>query len=132
MLAQARRRGGYDALERAELVEWLNAHPDSADLVVSADTLCYFGVLDLALAAAQRALRPLGWLVFTVESLDESSTDAFRLLHHGRYAHRRDAVERWLRETGWHEIDSRAVVLRRELGQPVHGWLVSARAGERS
>ncbi len=132
MLDRARARGVYDRLERSELTAWLQGSAPTFDLVVSADTLCYFGPLQPPLAAARCATRIGGWLVFTVESLDESSTDAFRLLHHGRYAHRRDAVERWLRETGWHEIDSRAVVLRRELGQPVHGWLVSARAGERS
>ncbi len=125
MLAQARRRGGYDALERAELVEWLDAHPGSADLVVSADTLCYFGVLDRALAAAQRALRPAGWLVFTVESQDDA-TD-YRLQPHGRYSHGRAYVLRTLGRAGFVDADAEPVELRKESGKLVPGWLVRAR-----
>ena len=49
-------------------------------------------------------------------------------MHHGRYAHHRDAIERWLRLAGWQSAELEAVVLRQELGQPVKGWLVSAQA----
>ena len=155
MLELARARGGYDELVAAELTGWLAAHPGTYDLVVSADTLCYFGVLDAAIGAARRALRPDGWLVFTVEALlgaddgidarveSESGSDFddaagrpqdaparsdYRLQPHGRYSHRRAYVERLLRGAGFEAIDVSAVVLRKENSRPVDGWLVVARA----
>ncbi len=130
MLDRARPRHVYDHLEKGELSAWLSGCAARFDLVVSADTLCYFGALQPVLVAARRAVRPLGLLVYTVEALDEPAPEGYRLLHHGRYAHHRDTIERWLREAGWQSAELEAVVLRQELGQPVQGWLVSAQAPE--
>ena len=140
MLDKARERGGYDALVAAELEGWLGTQAAAFDLVVSADTLCYFGRLDGVLGAARRSLRPGSWLVFTVESEDhglgggatgdaDAASDApgHRLLPHGRYAHRRDHVLRTLDAAGFVSTDAQAVVLRNEAGRGVAGWLVTAR-----
>jgi predicted TPR repeat methyltransferase len=135
MLAKARQRGGYDELVQGELVTFLRTRPASWDLVVSADTLCYFGALEDFAAAVAAALRPRGRLVFTVESLDSlESLDAaagaagadHRLLEHGRYSHRRGYVERVLQDAGLHVLEMAAAVLRTEAGEPVHGWVVAA------
>ncbi len=125
MLRQARRRGGYDDLEHAELVQWLNAHRACADLVVSADTLCYFGALDAAVDAAGGALRSGGRFVFTVEGQADDSDH--RLHPHGRYSHSRAYVSRCLVAAGFAEIEIEDVGLRKEVGKTVQGWLVSAR-----
>lgn len=132
MLEVAQGRGSYDTLHVAELVAFLGREPAAWDAIVSADTLCYFGRLDGFAAAAQAALRPGGWLVFTVESLDGAAgDDAFRLQHHGRYSHRRAAVEAALAAAGFEAIEAEAQVLRQEAGEPVHGWVVGARRGGR-
>jgi predicted TPR repeat methyltransferase len=70
MLAQAQRRAVYDALAQGELVAWLRDHAGAAawDLVVCADTLCYFGALEAFAAAAVGALAPGGSLVCTLEA----------------------------------------------------------------
>jgi len=128
MLERARPRGIYDRLEQGELGAWLAGTAERFDLIVSADTLCYFGSLQPLLAAARRAMRPGGRLVFTVETLDEAAPAGCRLLPHGRYAHHRDAVARWLDEAGWEAAELEAAVLRQEGGRPVQGWLVGARA----
>lgn len=128
MLERARARGLYDRLERAELGAWLAGCPPRLDLIVSADTLCYFGALDALLVAARGACRPGGWLVFTVEALADAAAGDWRLLPHGRYAHCRDALLRWLQAAGWQAIELQPVVLRQEAGEPVQGWLASARA----
>lgn len=131
MLERARTRAIYDRLEKGELGAWLAACSAPFDAVVCADTLCYFGALDVVFAAARAACAADGWLVFTVEALDESSAAGWQLLPHGRYAHQRDAVEHWLRAAGWRSIESQPVVLRQEAGRPVDGWLVSAQAAGR-
>jgi predicted TPR repeat methyltransferase len=65
MLEQARGRQlrtgkVYDDLETAELTAYMHAHAGAFDLIVSADTLVYFGDLGPAAAAAATALRPGG------------------------------------------------------------------------
>lgn len=126
MLRRAVPRGVYDALHKAELVYYLRTQPGRFDAVVSADTLCYFGDLHEALAAAQRCLRPGGWLIFTVEALPEDATDMHRLQGNGRYAHGRAHLEAAITAAGLHSVATQAEVLRHEAGRPVAGWLVSA------
>jgi len=127
MLRRARARRVYDVLHQAELVYYLDTQPDSCDAVISADTLCYFGALDAAFAAAKRCLRSGGWLVFTVEALAEASTDAHRLQVNGRYAHASEYLRSALGEAGLALHGLRAETLRMEAGLPVAGWLVTAR-----
>jgi predicted TPR repeat methyltransferase len=127
MLAKARARGGYDELHEAELVAYLNAHPQAFDVVVSADTLCYFGRLEGACAGAAAALRTGGLIVFTVEA-HELAADHW-LQPHGRYSHRRGYVNDTLEAAGFNAVGLSEVVLRKEAGKPVHGLLVAARRG---
>ena len=125
MLAKARLRDVYDDLVEAELAQFLRAHAAQFDVVASADTLCYFGDLQPAVDAAAIALRPGGWLAFTVERSDEDVD--YRINPHGRYSHARDYVSRVLEAASFAAIDVTGGVLRREAGQPVNGWVVRAR-----
>ncbi len=94
MLDQARGRDVYDELIEAELVGWLRGRPGAFDLILCADTLCYFGRLDEVFAASRAALRPGGRFVFSVESADGAADVAqYRLHPSGRYAHRSAFVE---------------------------------------
>ena len=129
MLRLAVERQVYDGLFKGELVAFLQASPAAFDLIVSADTLCYFGALEGFAAAVVGALRPGGLLVFSAEALaDETPESGYRLLAHGRYSHLRQYVESVLRAAGLGDIALQAVILRNEGGLPVNGWLVSARA----
>jgi predicted TPR repeat methyltransferase len=123
MLEKAARRGDYDALRHAELVADLRAHPGGYDLVLCADTLCYFGDIAEAMRAARQALRDGGAFVFTVESWEGDDTP-YHLQPHGRYAHRGDHVKRMVQEAGLTLRTLRAETLRMEAGRPVAGWLV--------
>jgi predicted TPR repeat methyltransferase len=126
MLRRALPRRCYDVLHQAELMFYLNTQPQKFDVVVSADTLCYFGDLTQATQAAHRALRPGGWLIYTVEALDSAATDGHRLQVNGRYAHSRDHITVTLEAAGFTLSALSSETLRMEAGKPVRGWLVTA------
>jgi predicted TPR repeat methyltransferase len=128
MLLRARKLSVYDELLAQELVQYLLDRPTSFDLLISADTLCYFGELGPALTAAKAALRPRGKLVFTVEA-SLSGSAAFQLQSHGRYSHKHECVRDTLAQCGFSVIALTPQVLRQENKQGVRGWLVSADAG---
>jgi predicted TPR repeat methyltransferase len=127
MLRRAQARGVYQVLHQDELVFYLDTLPAHFDAVVSADTLCYFGALEAAMAAAARSLRPGGWLVFTVEALAEGDPASHRLQPNGRYAHGADYLRAVMAGAGLTQLTLRAEALRLEAGKPVAGWLVAAR-----
>ena len=126
MLAHAEERGVYDELHEAELCAFMRSQPVSFDLVVSADTLVYFGDLGDPIEAAARCLRPAGVLVFTVERLDDSAAVPYRIEPHGRYAHRSKYIEGLLATHGLQLERIDEVRLRKERGADVIGYRIAA------
>jgi len=129
MLAKAATRNVYNELTQGELTAHLRAHPAAFDVVISADTLCYFGALEETLAAARAALRADGLLIFTVEQADCGAGEGYRLNPHGRYSHSREYLNFVLHESGFKVLEMSTATLRMESGCPVTGLLVGARAG---
>lgn len=126
MLTNALEKKVYDRLHQVELTTFLRDHRDAFDVIVSADTLVYFGGLEDVVTAAARALRPGGLLVFTVEEATTPQTeDAFELQPHGRYTHGARYVKRLLAGAGLQPEIGRAE-LRLENGVPVPGLVVRA------
>lgn len=125
MLTRAARRGCYHDLIHAELTRFLTDRPATYDLVLSADTLCYFGDLTAAFAAAWGALRPNGLLIFTVEA--DSGARPFTLNHHGRYSHGEGYIIEALRGAGFRSESVGHHALRLQRGDPVAGLVVTAR-----
>jgi predicted TPR repeat methyltransferase len=128
MLARARSRSLYDALHKAELTAFLASARQDYDLIISADTLCYFGDLTEIATGAYGALRAGGYLAFTVEALDEAeSSAAHRLEGHARYAHARGYIHSTFTTAGFADLRSEEAHLRIEGGRPVQGFVVSCR-----
>jgi predicted TPR repeat methyltransferase len=71
MLARARKHEVYHELVEAELTTYLESHGDAFNVIVSADTLVYFGALERVIRAAALALVPPGHFVFTLEDACE-------------------------------------------------------------
>jgi predicted TPR repeat methyltransferase len=126
MLAQAQARHVYDELVKRELTAYLRDSPRLFDVIVSADTLVYFGPLDGVVVASADALRPGGQLIFTVEeSIDAGSDAGYAISPHGRYSHTRPYLERVLADANLLP-EIMPAELRLEAGDPVQGLLVRA------
>ena len=128
MLDRARLTGLYDELVESELTAFMAARPAEFDVIVAADTLCYFGALLPAFDAAAQALRPGGRLVFTLELAEDDVRERGYLLNvHGRYAHSEAAVVGALSEAGFDDVWLATAILRKERLEDVNGLIVSAR-----
>ena len=127
MLHRAAVRKAYDELIQAELTTFLEKHPSTFDLIISADTLVYFGDLTPVFVAAHAALRPGGSFIFTVERAPDTDRAPFRLNPHGRYSHTEAAVRSLLGASGFAVRDLKEEVLRKESGHEVAGLVVVAR-----
>jgi predicted TPR repeat methyltransferase len=125
MLERAREKQVYDVLVRAELTEFLRDRLEAFDLIVSADTLVYFGDLQALFGAAAAALRAGGVMVFTLEHAIGGEVVDYRLELHGRYSHARAYVERILTDAGL-SLEIAHAELRMESGAPVAGLVVRA------
>lgn len=124
MLAKARARRLYDALAQAELTDFMRGCQSAFDIIVSADTLVYFGALDEALLTAALALRPGGLLCFTLEALAEGEMGDYCLHHQGRFAHADGYVRTQAGQSGLIMLGCEPEVLRREGAELVRGWVV--------
>jgi predicted TPR repeat methyltransferase len=128
MVAKARSREIYDELVVDELTAYFRAHADGQDLIVSADTLVYFGDLAEVIGAAAGTLRPGGVLIFTLERAEPADAPSgWKLSPHGRFSHTRDYLARVLGAAGLVEPVIREIASRKEAGAWVPGWLVRAR-----
>ena len=93
LVDKSREVRAYDELVVDELTAYMGQFEGRFDVIVSADTLVYFGQLASVFEAAVTALRPGGMLVFTLEQAPEDLKDAgFQLNPHGRYSHTRSYV----------------------------------------
>jgi predicted TPR repeat methyltransferase/Tfp pilus assembly protein PilF len=127
MLDKARERGGYDELVTAELTAFLLTRPQAYDLIVSTDTLVYFGALEAVLTAAATALRPDGWLVFTAEAATgDTPPDGFRINRSGRYSHTTEYLRQTLVGAGLEIRSMATATLRQECDRPMVGYVVLA------
>ena len=118
----------YTELHIAELTAFFATRPAQFDLIVSADTLCYFGRLEAPLQALAASLRPQGVLVFTLERADEgSASEGFLIGAHGRYSQTETYLRTALKQVGLAAKLIDHAHLRMERGMPVDGLLVLAR-----
>ena len=131
MLAKAAARGLYDALETADIVDFLAAWPaGSADVVTAVDVVVYIGDLEPLVAGVARALRADGVFAFTTERWADADTQepppdrTWRLQPSGRYQHARAGLRALADSNGFTVMAIEDRVLRYELGLPVDSDLV--------
>jgi len=120
MIDKARARGVYDRLVVGDIVEELAAPGVSCDLVIAADVFVYLGDLQPVFEACKLALKPGGLFAF---SLEAEECDSYVLRSSGRYAHSAGYIRKLAREHGLQEVSLDQVVLRKEKGSPMPGYV---------
>lgn len=127
MMEQAAQHGVYDRFHHVNLLDALQATPDSLYQVTTAlDVFIYVGALEQPVQDIHRVLVPGGRLVFSCERAAEDEGDMV-LRSSGRYAHKQSHIEVLCRAAGFTHVDVQAIDVRLEGGKPVNGFLVVAR-----
>ncbi len=127
MLSIAKLLAVYDTLTQAELTRFLQTGKDHYHIIITADTMIYFGDLQPVVAACSRRLTPDGWFVFSAEKLiTGASQSGYQLNWHGRYSHAEPYLRKTLEQHGFINISVTEAVLRLEHGEPVDGFIVLA------
>lgn len=121
MLDEARKKGIYDRLCEAEIIEFLDGSPKAFDLVVAADVLVYIGDLAPVFAAVARRTRPGARFVFSTERAE--SPDRYVITPTGRYAHGRGYLEDLARRHDFTVVGIQRADLRKDRGRWVEGYL---------
>ncbi|MGR8931670.1 MAG: tetratricopeptide repeat protein [Gammaproteobacteria bacterium] len=126
MLERAAKRDCYSQLICSELTSFIAAQVETYDLIVSADTLVYFGDISGVCEAARDALTEGGRFIFTLESTDENPAEGFKINPHGRFSHTENYVRNAVAAAGLALFELSPALLRFEGGKPVDGFLVVA------
>lgn len=127
MLEQASDLNVYSELVENELVAYMCAHPKAFNLIVSADTLVYFGDMAPVFAGARTTLSPRGWFAFSVELMNQEEQGTYQLQDSGRYRHAESYVESCLQDAGFRVIAKEETSIRKESLKTVTGLLFVAR-----
>ena len=126
MLKQARAKGVYDLLCKADLRDFAYAGP-KAELVTVADVFIYVGALEAVVETIAGMLAGDGLFAFSVEKLaNEDASDDFALLPSRRYAHSQAYVRRVLAANGFSILSVETKTIRQDRREPVEGLVVVA------
>lgn len=127
MLDIAKQKSVYDKLVKTDLVKYLNEQTQRFDLIVSLDTLVYFGDLALVFKAVKAAMGHRGVFVFSIELLESDEMLPYSLQLNGRYSHSVSYVQEVLATAGLEATIIERRVLRMEKAQPVYHLLVNVK-----
>jgi len=123
MLERAAARGVYDDIVKSEALHYLETCGRSWDLVLAADVLIYFGVLEPLFKAVSARLAPGGLFAFSVETLPGTARAVdFRVLPSGRFAHGPDHIARLA--TGFEIVGWEPATVRLDAQKPIAGLFV--------
>ncbi len=129
MLNRAADHGVYDRLHHTDLLDAVRETPDGLyDVVAACDVLIYIGALESVARNAYRMLREGGYVVFSVEALEEEDSADYVLEPTTlRYRHSLNYLTRTLSDAGFVEGRIEVGSFRFQSGKPVRSFLVSAR-----
>jgi predicted TPR repeat methyltransferase len=124
MIEKARERELYDNLTQGDLESVLRARPQRYDVIASAATLIHFGDLAGPLAASAVALRPGGWMAFTLFPHEGEGVAVLSNFCHG---HSQQHIRDRAAGAGFEVVSIHQDVHEYFEGNPVAGLVVTLR-----
>ncbi len=123
MLKAAKAKNIYRTLTCRSIADYLKetSLQGKYDIVLAFDVFCYIGDLK----AMFKNLKGSD-IWFSIEAADEERSKSFYLTPNGRYKHNIGYTEQLLRDSGFSKIASYPLVLRKENGEDVSGYLINA------
>jgi predicted TPR repeat methyltransferase len=118
MLARARASGHYDALEQADVADYLGGAGAAFDLVVAADVFIYVGALEEVFARLAARMPAGGVFCFSVE---EAQGEGFALRPSLRYAHSEAYLRGLAAAHGFRVEALERGAVREDQGAPIPG-----------
>jgi len=124
MIEKSRKRDVYTQLILGDIEDVLSAGDDSYDLMVSADTIIYFGALHRLFALVRRRLVPAGLFLLALEA---KSGEAWEQTPANRFRHSESYVRSVCAETGFSVLAIENFHIRTEHDRPVEGFALALR-----
>jgi predicted TPR repeat methyltransferase len=121
MIAVAERRGIYEQLHVAGIVDFLDHQSATFDLILAADVFVYVGDLDDIFRLVSKALNSTGLFAFSVEA---HSGESWVLGPSRRYSHGLPYLQQLAAVHGLIDKSAKPVVLRVDSQVDVHGWVI--------
>lgn len=138
MIAKARERKCYDALEVGDVTNCLASHAiASFDLIFACDVFVYLGGLKKVFLSVYNVLSSHGVFAFSTELLTEedgdNTSDTDFVLHEcARFSHSRSYIERLANECSFDVLKMSVSPLRKNQGKDVVGLLTILTRRERN
>ncbi len=127
MLEHAARRGLYDKLVEADLLDYLGSTGEPRfEVVAACDVFIYLGDLTEVVPKAFREIKPGGFFIFSCESAQPGEPDLV-LRPSTRYAHQAAHVQALCEKAGFDEIKFEDITVRIESDQHIEGFIAIAR-----
>jgi predicted TPR repeat methyltransferase len=127
MIEQAARHNVYDKFHNVDLLDALEATPESLyDVIAALDVFIYAGDMTAAIPNAFRILRSGGHFMFSCEEATEDEANLV-LRPTQRYAHKASHVEALCRAAGFETVTLERLPLRYEGNAPIQGFLLTAK-----
>ena len=121
MLEAAKEKNTYTELYDADLIDALDNYQSEIDLIIAMDVLCFFGDLTDIFKRCNKALRSDGLFGFSVV---KPKTDAvWELQVYGHFVHSLNHLESVAKETGFTQVFSEELSLRREFNVDQYGYV---------
>lgn len=128
MLALAQEKNIYNQLTEADIETYLKQSKNFYDLIMAGDVFTYFGDLSPLFKQVCRHLDSHGFFIFSITENIVNEADFF--LHmSGRFQHNIKYIEKMLEKNGFSVQKKERVVLRKEAGKKVWGYIFIASRG---
>lgn len=132
MLEKAKTKKIYNRLLRQDITSFLMQCNEYYDVIVSSDTLVYFGDLSFILKRVFEIANPGAFFLFSIEVMNSNQEKEFldhnslyyRLQSHGRYEHQYRKVLTLAQQYGWYKVDENYTEARLQDHQPVNAMMI--------